>query len=361
MPELQQIRLTGFKSLREMDLTLGALNILIGANGSGKSNFVSLFRLLTEMVSRNLQLYVSRAGGAGALLHFGRKTTDRMRCELHMGDCGYYFTLVPTADDGLAFASEDWYTMDGHSGLLVADSPRTYPESGLRSSHEPPQPNRETNVLDQMKSWRVYHFHDTSESARVKQSCDLHDNQFLRTDASNLAAFLYWLKEKHEAHYGTIVDAVRTVAPFFDDFDLHPSRLNEKVIRLEWRERGSDAYFGPEALSDGTLRFICLATLLLQPAPPSLMVIDEPELGLHPAAITLIAGMLKSAAARAQVIACTQSVTLVNQYEPADIIVVDREEGQSVFKRLTEEQVAGWLDDYALGDLWEKNIIGGRP
>lgn len=361
MVHLRQIQLSGFKSIRELDLELGPRNILIGANGSGKSNFVSLFRLLTEMVSKKLRLYVSRAGGADALLHFGRKATDRIRCQLHFRDSGYYFTLVPTADDGLAFASEDWYTLDGHSGELVADTPPTCPESGLRGHNSAPQPDRETYVLDQMGSWRVYHFHDTSDSARVKQTCDVHDNQFLRPDASNLAGFLYLLRVRHAGHYQNIVDAVRMVAPFFDDFDLHPSKLNENKIRLEWKELGSDAHFGPEALSDGTLRFVCQATLLLQPEPPPLIVIDEPELGLHPAAITLVSSMLRSAAAKAQVIACTQSVTLVNQFEPADVVVVDREEGQSVFRRLTEEQVKGWLDEYALGDLWEKNIIGGRP
>jgi len=158
-----------------------------------------------------------------------------------------------------------------------------------------------------------------------------------------------------------VVDTVRMVAPFFDDFHLSPSRLNGNKIRLEWRERGTDTYFGPEALSDGSLRFICLATLLLQPEPPPLIIVDEPELGLHPAAIGLVAAMLRSAAATTQVIVCTQSVTLVNQFEPEDIVVVDREDRATTFTRLSSEGLSDWLKDYSLGELWEKNVVGGNP
>jgi predicted ATPase len=189
----------------------------------------------------------------------------------------------------------------------------------------------------------------------------LEDNRILRPDAANLAAFLYRLMQNNPDHYANIVDATRMVAPFLDEFVLEPSRLNQEKIRLEWREKGSDTYFNAFALSDGTLRFICLSTLLLQPILPSTILLDEPELGLHPYAITVLAELLRGAATRTQVIVSTQSVNLVNQFEPADIIVVEREEGQSVFRHLDKAEMGTWLDDYGLGDLWEKNIIGGRP
>jgi predicted ATPase len=189
----------------------------------------------------------------------------------------------------------------------------------------------------------------------------LEDNRFLRPQAENLAAFLYWMQEKKPDHYANVRETVRQIAPFFDDFLLSPSRLNESKIRLEWKEKGSDAYFTASSLSDGTLRFICLAALLLQPDLPALVLLDEPELGLHPAAITLLADMLSSAAARAQVIVATQSVTLINRLDQDAVWTVDRQDGQSVFRHLSKSDMSAWLDGYALGELWEKNILGARP
>ncbi|HEX3051727.1 MAG TPA: AAA family ATPase, partial [Aggregatilineaceae bacterium] len=210
-------------------------------------------------------------------------------------------------------------------------------------------------------SWKLYQFHDTSESARVKQTGEIGDNAFLRPDAGNLAAFLFMLQEAHPEDYSRIVKAIQMVAPFFDDFNLRPSPLNPNKIQLEWREKGSDDYFNASMLSDGTLRFMCMATLLLQPNLPSTILIDEPELGLHPYAITLLTGLLRSAAAQTQVIVATQSVPLVNQFTPEDIVVVDRLAGQSTFRRLEAAEIENWMDEYGLGDLWEKNVIGGRP
>jgi predicted ATPase len=169
------------------------------------------------------------------------------------------------------------------------------------------------------------------------------------------------MQQKKPDHFGNVQDTVRQIAPFFDEFRLAPSKLNENKIRLEWKEKGSDAYFNASSLSDGTLRFVCLTTLLLQPELPAMVLLDEPELGLHPAAITLLAEMLSSAATRTQIIVATQSVTLVNQFEPESVWTVDREDNQSVFRHLSQQDMTTWLDDYGLGELWEKNVLGARP
>ena len=169
------------------------------------------------------------------------------------------------------------------------------------------------------------------------------------------------LQEKQPDSYRNIEDVVRQIAPFVKAFKLAPASLNPDKIRLEWEEHGSDTLFDTSALSYGTLRFICLATLLLQPDPPSVVLIDEPELGLHPAAIHVLAGMLQAASTRTQILVATQSVTLVNQLEQDEVWVVDREARESQFKHLKEQDMSSWLEDYGLGDLWEKNILGGRP
>jgi predicted ATPase len=216
-------------------------------------------------------------------------------------------------------------------------------------------------AMSDLDSYRVYHFHDTSDTAAVKDMCDVEDNRVLRPQAENLAAFLYWMQEKQPDHFENIQDTLRQIAPFFEKFRLAPSKLNEGKIRLEWKEKGNDAYFNASSLSDGTLRFLCLATLLLQPKLPMVVLLDEPELGLHPAAVALLADLLSSAATRAQVIVATQSVTLVNQFEPDSVWAVDRHDNQSVFRHLSQADMTTWLDDYGLGELWEKNILGARP
>lgn len=361
--ELNRISVKGYKSIRELeDLELRSLNVLIGANGSGKTNFISLFTLLRQIVEETLQLYVAQSGGADSFLYFGQKTTDQIVISLAFGDNGYNCRLVPAAGDTLIFADEEcWF----HDRSRYPTPSNIYLGSGHKETKLVEAVDRDDRiaryVLDAMHSWRVYHFHDTSPSAGVKLTGDLDDNRFLRPDASNLAAFLYLLQEQYSQHYRKIVSTIRLVAPFFDDFALRPRPLRPNSIQLEWSERGSDTYFDANYLSDGTLRFMCLATLLLQPDLPATILIDEPELGLHPYAITLLAALLRSAAKQTQVIVSTQSVSLVNQFGPEDIIVVDREEGQSVFKRLAQADLVSWLDDYGMGDLWEKNLLGGRP
>lgn len=196
----------------------------------------------------------------------------------------------------------------------------------------------------------------------MRRDQPLHDSERLRHDASNIAAFLLELQEDEEGSYALIRDTVRLIAPFFDDFLLRPQTKGQKEqVRLEWQQKGSDFPFQPNQLSDGTMRFICLATALNQPYPPATIVIDEPELGLHPYAISMLADLIKSASERTQVIISTQSPTLLDYFDPNEIVVVNRDKGRSTFERLEEEDLANWLEDYSVGELWQKNIVRGGP
>lgn len=364
MNKLDHITIEGYKSIRKMNLDLCSLNVLIGANGAGKSNFISLFNLLSTIVAEKLQYAVGSSGGAERLFYFGSQTTNEIKIEMKFGVNGYECVLASAVPDTLIFKEEVCYFY-GYNPTY----PKTYNDN-LGSGHKESRLKEQSGILsvvryvyDSIKDWRVYHFHDTSRDAAVRKSGNINDNERLRPDARNLAAFLNRLQTQHKSQYQMIVNTVRMVAPFFDDFVLRPNPLDESTIQLEWREKNSDAYMNAASLSDGTLRFICLATLLQQPTTlqPSAILIDEPELGLHPFAINVLASLLKSASAKKQVIVSTQSVPLVNQFEPENLIVVDREDGQSVFKRLDKDLIADWLTDYSLGELWEKNILGGRP
>ena len=218
-------------------------------------------------------------------------------------------------------------------------------------------------MMDRLQAWRLYHFHDTSFHSPMKKTAKLHDNRFLRQDGSNLASFLYLLRERHETSYRMIRSTIGQVAPFFHDFALEPTALNPDTIQLEWRHKNSDAYFDASSLSDGTLRFMALTTLLLQPAElrPGIVLLDEPELGLHPYAIAMLAAMLRSASTETQIVVATQSPGLLDHFEPEDILVAERVAGETRLNRLEAEKLQVWLEDYSLGQLWEKNHFGGRP
>lgn len=362
MRTLEKLTIQNFKSIREQTLELERLNIFIGANGAGKSNLIQVFRFLREIQQQNLANYTLERG-ADSLLYFGRKTSKFMEFYLEFVEGNlsnaYRIRLSPT-DEGSLIVTEE--TVFFHDRKRHSEPYGQIIGSGSREAAVAKSSNRVASwVKLYLETYRLYHFHDTSDTAAVKGTWDMEDNRFLRPQAENLAPFLYWLQKKKPDHFATIQDTVRQIAPFFDEFRLAPSQLNEAKIRLEWKERGSDAYFSAFSLSDGTLRFICLATLLLQPQLPAVVLLDEPELGLHPAAITLLADLLSSAATRTQVIVATQSVTLVNQFEPEQVWTVDREDNQSIFRRLSTQDMGAWLDDYALGELWEKNVLGARP
>jgi predicted ATPase len=355
--QLSRIVLKGFKSIRECNLQLSELNVLIGANGSGKSNFIAFFQLIQKILSSNLQLYVSKQGGADSLLHFGRKKTHQLVAELYFGNNGYKFILEPTQDNRMVFFNENlWWNLYGDKKVGAGHF-----ESKVESQKKLTRIYEYTVPV--MQSWRLYHFHDTSDSALVKQRQAINDNIYLRSDAQNLAAYLYLLKEQYQTHYQRIVKTIQLVAPFFGDFYLRPHPNNQDQIELEWVEKGEDVPFKAYQLSDGTLRFICLATVLMQPEDkqPEMILIDEPELGLHPYAINVLASLLRSTAKSKQVIVSTQSVALLNEFDASDVIVCDRIEGATHLHRLDEDALADWLEEYSLGELWQKNLLGGRP
>jgi predicted ATPase len=359
---LKSIKIKGFKSIKECNLELKNINVLIGSNGAGKSNFISIFNLFSHVLAQELSLYVGRRG-INSLLYNGRKATDNISIEFYFDLSAYSFELEPTQDNRLIFKNERF----GYNGNWDSS------QSGSAGQQESKWKNGSGNenidkyiisVLEKEESlWRVYHFHDTGLNSRIKTEHNLSNCKALQWDAHNLAAFLYRLKANYLSEYQNIIESVRLVAPYFKNFELEPNENNKEHIVLRWQQKGCEDIFNASQLSDGTLRFICLATLLLQPKElqPATMIVDEPELGLHPFAITVFSEMVKKAAVKKQIILSTQSVELLNQFNVDDVIVVDRSNNSSEFKRLNADELADWLEnDYTLGDLWNKNILGGR-
>ena len=363
MARVNRISIQGYKSIKKMSLDIKDINVLIGGNGSGKSNFIGVFKFLREIVEGRLENYVKTSGGADSILHFGSKETKSCTFHVYLNDDvdQYKISLSPTVEDGLVPVIETAYFWNkNYPGPMVKPLSSSGVEAAISSESSA---SVEAHVRDALKSWRVYHFHDTSDTSPLKKTAKVDDNRFFRADGGNLAAFLYLLKTKYEEDYNLIRNTIRRIAPFFDDFILEPRTLDEESIRLEWKHKGTDAYFGVSSFSDGTLRFIALTVLLLQPDrfKPSVILLDEPELGLHPSAITVLGALVRQASLGVQVIISTQSPTLLDMFEPDEVIVVQQGDGSSQFERLKPEGLEEWLDDFSLGELWEKNEIGGRP
>ncbi|TDG37818.1 ATPase [Pedobacter changchengzhani] len=360
---IQSIQIRNFKSIRDTgELEVKPLNVLIGANGVGKSNFISFFKFLNKLYEQELQLHISKNGRADNFLYFGRKKSDFLGGKITFDNeyrNQFEFQMVPDQSGSLIF-SQEYSNFNNSNNNHWNKSKISIPgvqESQLKSSSS----FRNNYIRTFLESLRIFHFHDTGFNSRVKQASGANDYAFLHEDGGNIAAFLYRLQQANNKHFKFIEKIIQSIAPFFDRFYLQPDEINPQQIFLRWFEKGSDIMFNAHNLSDGTLRMICLTTLLMQPKLPTTIIIDEPELGLHPFAISKLASMLKSASETSQIIISTQSVNLVNEFQAEDIIVVERNDNQTVFIRQSSEKLKEWLDTYSMGDLWEKNVLGGRP
>jgi len=349
---MKRIEIKGYKSIKSINLELCPINIFIGANGSGKSNILSFFDFLKQIYNRNLQEFVALKG-VDTFLHKGDKITEEIFTHLYFEETnGYSFTLKK-GDTGLIFTKE---------GMWYGDSPVDIASFGNESSLRHQTIPRATYIRDYLNKLAKYHFHDTGENSPFNKESNIeNDKYFLYEKGSNLGAFLYHISNENKIVYNLIVKTIQSIAPYFLDFFLMPETNGN--IKLKWKSKYSSTVYGVNDLSDGTIRFIALATLFLQPNLPGVIIIDEPELGLHPTAISKFAGLIKSAAAKGtQIILATQSTDLISHFEPEDIITVDQINSESVFERLDSESLKVWLDDYTIDDLWKRNIIlSGQP
>lgn len=353
------IKIEGFKSIKLMEMKLQSINLLIGSNGSGKSNFISFFKLINAIFNKRLQRYITEEKPDN-LLYFGRKHTEAIKGKILLKrseffNIAYNFSLAQTREGGLYLG----YEASGDN-VSYEDDDESYVYAENIEGSKFASEDAHLVLQEFISTLQVFHFHDTSATSLLRRECDVNDNLYLKQDGRNLPAFLYLLKVKHPKVYNRIIKTIQAIAPYITDFILEPNRLNEKEIELRWIDNGDpESNFSAYQLSDGTLRFIALATLLMQPEPPEVIIIDEPELGLHPFAIAKLAGMIQAASGKSQIIAATQSPGLISHFSPQDVIVIDRseEQRQTVFNRLNAEYLNIWLQEYSLGDLWERNII----
>lgn len=367
---IETIKIHNYKSIKDLDLKLQPITILIGANGAGKSNFISFFKLLRQIKLNQLNTFVASQGFMNNLMYLGKRVSNSIKGEIsflnkeNVPTNKYIFEILADSRNKAFIKSE----ASGYNELAaVVDVPPKWDNYWHNINDEysyilgRSQILRDKYLRNYFNDFIIYHFHDTSFDAPLKQFHKVDDNEYLKENGENLAAFLFYLQEKAPKVLKRIERVVASIAPFFEKFNLKPDRRNEQFIQLEWKEKEFETYQNAHNLSDGTLRFIALTTLLLQPNPPKTIIIDEPELGLHPFAINKLAGLIRKVSAKSQVILSTQSIDLVNNFEPKQIVTVDKRRGESVFNSLNAENLAVWLNDYSIGDLWYKSVIGGQP
>ena len=370
MIQIKELSLSGFKTIYDLkNMEFETVNIFIGANGSGKSNIVSFFEMISYMMTDALGQYVAENRFASSMLYHGQKVTGginaKIKFQSNTGSSQYSFKISHTLNDNFIFLGEEikYLRKDSNKPFEKILGDGGYKESKLRELyHKNPTVKYIKNPL---ASIRVFHFHDTSKTAYIHQARPLESNSTLMSDAGNIAPFLYRMKKGNSRYYERIISYIRQVAPFFDNFILEPFGNS---IQLKFKEKNSDLELGSFRLSDGTIRFIALATLLLQPKSslPKIIIIDEPELGLHPMAIDILSEMINIASSNSQIFITTQSERLIDHFEPKNIIVIDRKQDKnqryySDFKKLDSKDLLQWTDEYRLSDIWNSNIIGGRP
>lgn len=360
---IEYIEIKGFKSIKDLELDMKPINILIGSNGVGKSNFISFFKLLNAIISKQLQRYLLEEQ-VDDILHFGRKTTKMLSGKIlfnsgNKNNNSYYFELIQNTVGGLFIGKEG----SGFNVMRTDNQHNYFTDYNIEESLIGNSNNfRDKYLIEHLKKLQIFHFHDTSSTSLLRKECDIEDNIYLKNDGRNLPAFLYLLKVNNPIIFRRIEKVIQSIAPYFDKFILEPKKLKnqESKIALRWVDKGDmESSFSAYQLSDGTIRFIALAVLLLQPNPPSVIIIDEPELGLHPFAINVLAGMIEIASTSSQVIVATQSPGLISNFKPEDILVMDKKvmENETVIERLDGKQLSIWLADYSMGDLWERNIL----
>lgn len=373
-PYIERLHVRGFRSLANVELCpVAGANVLIGANGSGKSNLFHFFNMLSWMLkSRRLGEFVSREGGADAQLHGGSDTTPRLDAEITIrtdtGRNDYRFSLVYAHPDQLSFSDEAFrYSRDdleskagwkhlgaGHrEAQIVGAGQGNHP--GLAASRRTARA-----VTHLLRDCAAYQFHNTGSASNFKKTWDAGDNAYMRTDGGNLAAILYRLEHEDLDRYELICRHIRRVLPGFDCFQIEEQYGK---VALRWRSRLFNKTYGAHLTSDGSLRFFALATLLNLPREmlPGVLVLDEPELGLHPKAITLVADMIRAMVDGRQIILATQSPLLVDAFDLDEVFVFEMRDRRTELARPDPAQLQLWLDEFSVGEMWQKNLLGGRP
>lgn len=317
--------------------------------------------MVRALAAGRLQTHIRRHDSSmDRVAHQGSTVTPLVQGILTFTTTTYGFALG-MAEDGGAYFEDEWLGKPA-----VAHHVHGSRETEILRVSASPDHAAALDLHQEITCWEIYHLNDTGIHSPVKKECQLIPGQSLAEDFSNLASWLYFLRQQNAPTYELICSTIQLVCPDFETFHLEPTETSDgtNYVRLFWKQRQTEQIFSPAQLSDGTLRFMCLCAALNQPKPPTLLAIDEPELGIHPQAMALLAELLEMASHQTQIIVATQAPGLVDQFRLEDTILIERGRryGDSHFTHPRPEDYSAWLEDNSesLGDLWARNVIHGK-
>lgn len=396
------IKIEGFRSFKKVELNLEPLSVLIGPNGGGKSNFMDLLALLAEAGSGQLANGILKRGGFHDIA-FGFDTSGEMRVELRFKELLHpwrlalqasgkkldvVFRMVARAFGTGVQVTEELVRQESaeepalseemvrrglvgsvfkgwseSGGLVTEERSGVSPiELAITQVRDPAKYPAASAVLKKLGEWAFYRDVDVGVQSAVRQPATIRPETRLLPDGSNLSSVFHEIQQEHSDDWADILEIFKTAYPEFVKLTVPASGGDGKVI-LRWFERPFERQGGLSAnlLSDGTLKLLCLVAILKNPVPPPLICIDEPEVGLHPDWIELVAELMQSAAARTQLIVATHSPQIVAKLDPEQVIVTEKHDGETHLTRLNGKELEKWLDEFNLSDLWLAGHIGGRP
>ena len=398
------IKIEGFRSFKKVELEMPRLAVLIGPNGGGKSNFVDLLMLMAEAGNGELAVGVNKRGGFRNIA-FGFEPTGEVLVEFSFKglrdpasemeplpplitlakkpfDITYRVTLrglgvnfrvweeqlhqVSVDPEQITFEIDrdatrtlfKWriISQEGEEPKSVEDVELAISQVKDANKFRPPYA-----VFQELRQWAFYRDIDVGPESPVRQPVLIRPATRLLSDGTNLSSVFFTIQQEHPDDWDDILGILKTAYPDFVKLTV-PAGGGDGKVHLRWFERPNEKQgLSANLLSDGTLKLLCLVAILKSPNPPPLICIDEPELGLHPDWIELVAELMQDAATRTQVIVATHSPQIVAKLDPDQVIVTEKVEAETHLTQLKTRDLEKWLKDFSLAELWLSGEIGGRP
>ena len=386
MFKINRIKISGFRRLRSLDLPMRPFVVLIGANGVGKSSLLDACTTLSASASGNLNGTLSKFGGIANLLTRGKSEELSFTVEIEVPDhepLEYDLSLVPKGNgyaisreilsqkrDGYSElgpfkhidASEGdirYYEKDnnGRKGLCTPDWELNPLETALA---QVPKMYRQPEGLRRILATATqYHVLDVGPRAPVKMPQQMKPAILPGPDGEDLVPYLYYLRETDRSRFDLITDSLRVAFPDFEEISFPPVAAG--MLAMTWKDRNFSKPMYMNELSEGTLRFLWLVSLLQSPNLSTVTMIDEPEVSLHPELLSLLADLMREASTRTQLIVATHSDRFIRFLKPEEVIVMDiDEEGCSSATWADQLDLDHWLNEYTLDEVWQMGRMGGR-
>lgn len=383
MYKINRIKITGLRRLRDVDLPVRPLMVIIGTNGVGKTSFLEALSLLSASASGKLNGSLSQLGGIANLLTRGRSESLSflvdmeipgqmpLEYELCMEPRGTGYSIVKEVlsqqREGYGYEGPFKHIQSSEGDIRyygIEDSRLLRPDW----EHEPletslaqvPKMFRQPEELRRILATATqYHVLDVGPRAQVKMPQSMKPAALPGPNGEDLVPYLYYLRESDRDRFDAIMDSMCAAFPNLQELNFPPVAAG--MLAMTWKEASFAKPIYMNELSEGTLRFLWLASLLHSPSLSTITMIDEPEVSLHPELLSLLADLMREASRRTQLIVATHSDRLIRFLDPKEVVVMDLDdEGCATATWADEMDLEGWLEEYTLDEIWRMGRMGGR-